>query len=92
MDEDDASVDNNLNDEDEDKDELEDEQEEEQDDELYDDNVVLQIPQENVSVTKQYGSLRNKQLNIPLKFFHSSESGVEQVSLESDLTDSLQKR
>ena len=36
-------------------------------------------------------SLRNKQLNIPLKLFHSSESGVEQVSLESDLTDNLQK-
>ena len=94
MNEDNVSVDNNLIDENEDEDELledEDEHEDEEDDESCDDNGVLQTPQEQVSLTKQYGSPRNKRLDIPLKLFQSSESGVEQVSLESDLTDSLQK-
>ena len=104
MNEDNVSVDDNLIDENEDEDELlededeheegdedDDEQEDEEDDESCDDNGVLQTPQEQVSLTKQYGSPRNKRLDIPLKLFQSSESGVKQVSLESDLTDSLQK-
>ena len=76
MNEDNVSVDNNLIDENEDEDELlEDEHEheegdeDEEDDESCNDNGVLQTPQEQVSLTKQYGSPRNKRLDIPLKFF-----------------------
>ena len=69
MNEDNVSVDNNLIDENEDElledeeedeheegDEDDDEQEDEEDDELCNHNSVLQTPQEQVSLTKQYGS------------------------------------